>query len=290
MNFFDLHIDSPYESYKRKESFKSGDLAVTAEKGSVFDLFSALCAIWIPDEIQNPISRYKAVLEHWKREVTIARKREDLGQKSAFFLSLEGASLIDCCEDVDMLYSDGIRAITLTWNGQNKIAGGVNSAGEFTAFGRRVLERINDRGIATDLSHLNDRSFYPVLEAAKYPFASHTACRDVHHVRRNLTDEQIKLIAKREGVIGLCLYPRFLGEGDPFSSFYSHVSHLLFMGLENNIAIGSDFDGAKMDKRLDSADKMDILYYYLKNKGLKGETLEKLFYKNAHNFFAQVLT
>ena len=289
MNFFDLHCDSPYESWKREESFQNGDLAITAQKASVFDLFRAVCAIWIPDEYPYPRQRYKDIITNFKGQTRIAERYEDLSDKQAFLLSLEGASMIEDLSDVDELYGDGIMSITLTWNGKNKIAGGCNTAGEFTEFGRRVVNRMNELCMAVDLSHLNDRSFYPVLEAADRVLASHTACRSITHLRRNMTDEQLLAVAKKGGIIGLCLYPPFLGEGDALENFYRHLTHLISLGLKENICIGSDFDGAKMDKRLDSADKMDILYKYLNYKGLSNSLLDGLFYNNAQRYFCALL-
>lgn len=289
MDFFDLHIDSPYESYKNNQSFINGDLAVTLRKGSVFDNWKSVCAIWIPDEHKDPKGRYNAVKEHFCKQIEVAKTGADLENKNAFLLSLEGGAFIENEEDIDSLYFDGIKLITLTWNGKNKIAGGANTAGEFTPFGKCIVRRMNERRMAVDLSHLNDRSFFPVLDAAEFVLASHSCCRDVHHVRRNLSDEQIRALCARGGILGLCLYPQFLGDEGVLPDFYRHLSHLLFMGLEDNIAIGSDFDGAKMDKTLDSVDKMAVLYNYLRDKGLNDIILNKLFYKNAQTFFCALL-
>ncbi|MBR3593525.1 MAG: membrane dipeptidase [Clostridia bacterium] len=289
MDFFDLHTDWPFEAFKRKENFKNGDLAVTLAGGSVFRYWRALCAIWIPDEHPTPRARYREVLAYLKGQTEIAKTAADLEEKTAFLLSLEGASLIENEADVDMLFQDGVRALSLTWNGKNKLAGGSNTAGEFTALGERVVMRMNERGIAVDVSHLNDCSFEGAVAAAKHVFASHSCCRDVCHVRRNLTLGQIRKICDKGGIIGLCLYPKFLGEGDCLENFYRHLDFLVSHGFEQNIAIGSDFDGAKMDKRLDAVDKMAVLYNYLKNKGLNEEFLHRLFYKNAQDYFYALL-
>ncbi len=288
MDFFDLHCDTPYESYKRGEQFLDGNLAVTLEKGSIFGRWAQALAIWIPDEVENPKERYFAVRDNLLRQVKLAEASSDLTENRAFLLTLEGGAVIDTLFDVDMLYNDGVRVVTLTWNGKNKIAGGSNTAATLTNFGREVIKRFNELKIATDLSHLNDQSFSEVIKCAEYPIATHVCCRDVYHVRRNITDAQIKSITDKGGIIGLCLYPKFLGDGDFFSDFRAHLYHLLGMGLADFIAIGSDFDGAKMDKRLDSIDKMPILYKYLKLNGLSEELLYKLFYKNAKDYFLKI--
>ncbi len=289
MDLFDLHCDSPYESQKRVTSFENGDLAVTKEKGSVFGTWRQVCAIWIPDECRDAKARYRKIRDFFCSQVKIAKTKADLDEKRSFFISLEGGAPIETVRDVDELYKDGIRIITLTWNGKNKIAGGSNTNAPFTEFGKKVVKRMNTLSMAVDLSHLNDKSFWGVLECANHPIATHTCCRDVYHVRRNLTDDQINALTQKGGIIGLCLYPEFLGEGDVFADFARHLYHLCEMGLSDFLAIGSDFDGAKMDKRLDSIDKMYILYNYLINNGFKEETLSGLFFGNAERYFTNLL-
>lgn len=288
MDFFDLHCDSPYEAQKRGESFIDGDLAVTVSKGELFRKWAQICAVWIPDECLNPKERYRRIADNFLLQTEICTTAKELEKDRAFLLSLEGGAVIDTLDDVDMLYSDGVRVVTLTWNGKNKIAGGSNTAAPLTDFGREVIEKLNSLKMVTDLSHLNDRSFSEVIKCAKYPIATHVCCRDVYHVRRNITDEQIRAITQKGGIIGLCLYPKFLGDGDVFSDFLAQLYHLCDMGLEDFLAIGSDFDGAKMDKRLDSIDKMPVLYNYLKLNGFNDELLYKLFYKNAKEYFLQI--
>lgn len=290
MDLFDLHCDSPYESHKKFENFKDGNLAVTVEKGSIFNVWRQVCAIWVPDECHAPKKRYRTMLDFFKSQIAPALSIEDLRQKRAFFLSLEGGAPIDTIDDVDMLFNDGVRVVTLTWNGRNKIAGGCNTGAPLSDFGRQVISRMNEFSMAIDLSHLNDISFENAIELCRYPLASHSCCRNVYHVRRNMTDAQILKLTKKGGIIGLCLYPNFLGAGDPFLDFARHLYHLCEMGLENFLAIGSDFDGAKMDKRLDSIDKMPILYNYLINNGFESELLSKLFFKNAERYFTELLT
>ena len=87
--------------------------------------------------------------------------------------------------------------------------------------------------------------------------------------------------------MGICFYPEFLG-GDTFESIYENIFYLCDKGYEDNIAIGSDFDGAKMDKRLDDVSKVGAIYTFLEKKGLKRTLLDKIFYINANNFIAKL--
>jgi len=182
---------------------------------------------------------------------------------------------------------DGIKFLTLTWNGENSIAGGSQSQKGLTSFGKEVIEKMNRLKIGCDLSHLNEKSFYKAVEIAEYPLATHSCCKTVFNHPRNLSDEQIRLIAERNGVVGICFYPEFLG-GEAFSKIYENIYHLLSMGFEDVIAIGSDFDGARMSENLQKISQVPCLYEYLAEKGLEKALLQKIFYNNANNFIANL--
>ena len=289
MNFFDLHCDTPYELYKKGGSFYDGDFAVNMCRGAVFERWLQVCAIWLPDECRDAKARYCAMLQKFRSETDIICDSNSLDSKCGFLLSLEGGAIIDSVDDVDALYRDGIRVITLTWNGKNRLAGGSNTNEPLTMLGRAVISRMNELSVALDVSHLSDRAFFDAASLAKRVIATHCCSRSVHHVRRNLTDEQLKLIAEKNGLVGICLYPRFLGEGDVFGNFSRHLEHIVKIVGEDYVAIGSDFDGAVMDKRLDSIDKIPALYAYLMGRGWKEDMLSKLFYKNAYQYFKELL-
>ena len=83
--------------------------------------------------------------------------------------------------------------------------------------------------------------------------------------------------------MGLCLYPAFLG-GNVYEKFYENVLHLLDMGMENSIAVGSDFDGADMSDELCGVNQIPQLRRFLCEKGLGEELTEKIFFKNAQKY------
>ena len=198
--------------------------------------------------------------------------------------AVEGGSVIG--DNIDLLYElkkDGIKFITLTWNSENLIAGGSKSQKGLTDFGKRVIKEMNRLNIAVDVSHLNDKSFYEVMENAEKVLATHSNCRSICNHKRNLTDDQIKLIAQKGGIIGLNFYPEFLGDSF-FEDIYKNIYHLCEMGLQNNIAIGSDFDGADMPKEMKDISRIPDLYCKLFQKGLSDSLLYKIFYKNANDF------
>ena len=276
MRFFDLHCDTAYKMYTEKQLFYKNQLAVSGENGEIFDSWHQTFAIWLPEDLEKPFSFYKNVLLHLK---------ENLCGKVNPIFAVEGGTVLE--NDSDRLYElkrDGVKLLTLTWNGENAIAGGSKSDKGVTEFGKTVIGKMNNLGMAVDVSHLNDKSFFDVIERAEKPLASHSNCRTVCDVARNLSDTQIKLICEKGGIIGLNFYPLFLGD-NVFEKIYQNIYHLLSMGYENNIAIGSDFDGADMAKELCNITKILDLYTFLEQKGLDISLLDKIFYQNAYSTF-----
>ena len=278
MNYFDLHCDTPYECCFKKQDFFKNSLAVSGEKGAVFDNWKQVFAVWIRDDLDEPYRLYEAILRDFKEK--LSKKTDNLTP----YFSVEGGAVLE--GDTDRLYAlkeDGVRILTLTWNGENRIAGGSKTDKGLTDFGKRVIREMNGLKMLCDLSHLNEKSFYSAVELADYPLATHSNCKAVFDCPRNLSDNQLKLIAQKGGIVGLCLYPKFLG-GEVFDRLYRNIYHLLELGMENNIAIGSDFDGADMAAELCDISKIPLLRAKLHEKGLSETVLDKIFYKNAENY------
>ena len=282
MNYFDLHSDTPIKCYKNNVDFKDSSLAVSRDKGKHFDKWYQTFAIWINETEEKPFELYTKVLEDFKEKLKVAP------DNLTPIFAVEGGALIE--NDIDRLYrlkEDNIRFLTLTWNGENAIAGGQKTDKGLTDFGKDVIKEMNSLKIGCDLSHINEKSFYTAVEIADYPLATHSNCRNLCDHPRNLYDDQIKLIAEKGGILGLCYYPLFLC-GKPFDALYENLYHLLDMGLENNIALGSDFDGADMDESLSSPLDIPKFYEFLLEKGLENALLDKIFFKNANNYIAKL--
>lgn len=280
MKFFDLHCDTAYKCYRDNLFFTDNSLAVTPQKAKSLEEWHQCFAIFIKDGIQNPFEYYKKALEYFKQQ--FKNKTENL--KPIF--TVEGGLLIeDDLSRIENLYNDGIRALTLTWNGENQIAGGVDSATGLKKFGIDVICELNKFNIMIDLSHLNKKSFYDALEYAKTPIVTHSCLENVNINKRNIDDNQLDALVQKGGIFGLCFYPVFLGEGNVFENIYKNIFHILDKGYEDYLSIGSDFDGADMHKDLHDISCVATLYQYLKSKKISEEILDKIFFYNAYNFF-----
>lgn len=280
MNFFDLHCDTAYRCYCEGVHFTDNSLAVTPQKATVFDKWYQCFAIFIKDGIQNPFDYYKNAFNNFKIQLT--NKPDNLTP----IFTVEGGLLIeDDLTRIETLYNDGIRALTLTWNGENQIAGGADTDVGIKDFGKKVINELNRFNIMTDLSHLNKKSYYDALELAERPIITHSCLEFVNVHQRNIDDNQLKLLIQKQGIFGLCLYPVFLGKGNVFDNVYKNIFHILDMGFEDYLSIGSDFDGAVMDENLHDVSTVKTLYQYLKSRNINDNVLNKIFFENAYNFF-----
>lgn len=282
MNFFDLHCDTAYRCFKDNLSFCDQKLAVTPQKASCFNQWHQCFAIFINDGTENPFEYYKNSLNNFKKE--LINKPENLTP----IFTVEGGLLIENdLSRIKTMYNDGVRALTLTWNGENQIAGGANTDIGLKDFGKDVIKELNRFDIMVDLAHLNKKSYYSALELAKKPIITHTCLEYVNNHRRNVDDDQLKALIEKNGIIGLCFYPQFLGEGDVFENIYKNVYHILELGFEDHLSMGSDFDGCDLNGKLADISYIPSLYEYLNSKNINKEILDKIFFCNAYNFFSR---
>ena len=284
MRYFDLHCDTVSRCYKEKKSFYDGDLQINAVKSKDIENYGQYFALWLSDEPrgETAFSLCKNMLDYYEKEIVpIISRCTNISPH----LSIENASALGGdLDNIGYFKSRGVEMMSLTWNGENDLASGVNAKGGLKPLGRQAVREMARLGIIVDVSHLNERSFYEVclIDSIKV-VASHSNCYDICKHRRNLKKWQIKEIISRGGLIGLNFYPLFLGTGQPdvFGKIRDNIEYLLSLGGGNNIAFGSDFDGAEMSPQLDGIDKIGELYNYLLSSGLSERVVEGAFYKNA---------
>lgn len=180
-------------------------------------------------------------------EADEAKKADEL----AIFLSLEGAEpLQNDLQLLSIFYELGVRALGLVWSRRNYVADGCSfidnarPAAGLTAFGVNVVERAEELGMVLDVSHLADSGFSDLLQVSKKPFiASHSNCRTLASHKRNLTDEQIKALADRGGVVGMNCIVNFItdSEKEPtVEDLVDHVDHIVNLAGCEHVALGFD--------------------------------------------------
>ncbi len=194
----------------------------------------------------------------------------------------------------------GVRLISLTWNDANCF-GAPNSADPavmaqgLTPFGLEAVPFMNELGLIVDVSHLSDGGFWDVCRVAKKPFvASHSNCRALSPHQRNLTDEMIRALAERGGIAGLNFCPAFLlpagtGRESRVEDMCRHVLHLLRVGGEDVIALGTDFDGIGGSLEIASCTELPRLFDALLRAGLTERQLDKFMHGNAERVLRDCL-
>ncbi len=185
-------------------------------------------------------------------EIAIARNLREIKYtlskgKIAAILSIEGGEALEGSIGVlRIFYKLGVRCLTITWNERNELGNGVfGGKGGLTPFGVEVIEEMNRLGMIVDVSHLNEEGFWEVLSLSKRPvIASHSNCRALYEHPRNLSDEQIRALAKKGGVMGITFVPEFLrGTESSIEDVLDHIEYAVNVGGEDCVGIGSDFDG-----------------------------------------------
>jgi len=306
MRFFDLHCDTITKCCGEKMELYDNEMSISICKGKYLDKWCQLFAIWMPDDLrgQDAIDYFDenynyfcSQIEKNSSYIKQCRTSVDLnecieGNKNAAILAVEGGSAAaGSLERLDYLGSLGVKVITLTWNGSNEIGHGSRSGCDdgLTHFGKAFIRHMEEKKIIVDVSHLNENGFFDVAKTIDAPFiASHSDCDAVRSCPRNLSDEQLKLLIERNGLCGINFCDYFLSEDDNngLEAVCRHVSHILDIGGENILSLGSDFDGCNINPEMDSIDKMPAMYDYLLGRGFGKKTVDALFFDNAYRFFS----
>lgn len=172
-----------------------------------------------------------------------------------------------------------------------------NLLGGLTKRGREFVAQMEMLGMIPDVSHLSDAGFYDVLETAKKPFvASHSNARAVCPNVRNLTDDMIRRLSERGGVMGLNFCADFLEEkslgeknSGTIEAVIRHAKHIVSVGGVEVLGLGSDFDGIGTHKELPGAQAMETLWQRLHRAEFTEDQLDKIFYKNVLRVYGDTL-
>ena len=197
----------------------------------------------------------EAIVAHENDYVALAKTPQQLyenkamGKKSIMLGIENGLAIEDDIRNIAHFAQRGIVYITLCHNGDNAIcdsARGTQTHGGVSAFGEQVIGEMNRLGVMVDLSHGAETSFFDALSISQTPIVcSHSNCKALCDVPRNLTDAQLKALAQAGGVAQITLYHGFLrkeGEAD-IRDAMAHLNHAIdVMGIDH-VGLGTDFDG-----------------------------------------------
>ena len=262
MYFVDGHCDSLTLAMSKGEDLYSHGGHLNIEKLAKFRPSVQVFAIYLKDEqLASAYESAIAAMDYAHNEfnknsehIRLARSYADIAENMrnnmcSAILGVEGGEPID--DDMGRLrelHSRGMRVLTLTWNRDNKISGGIGNPDSdgLTPFGRDVVAECERLGVLVDVSHISIQGFRDVAEASRVPFfASHSNCKALASHKRNLEDWQIRAIADSGGVVGVNFCDAFLSD-DPspdMNDVLRHIDHLIRIGGVECAVLGADLDG-----------------------------------------------
>ena len=232
------------------------------------------------------------VITHTADEIESAIANEQL----AAVLHFEGAEAIDrSLNALHVYYAAGLRSLGIVWSRHNAFGHGVpfkypaepDIGPGLTDAGKRLVTECNALGVMVDLSHLNEAGFWDVAARTSAPLvATHSNAHALCASPRNLTDKQLDAIAESGGVVGLNYHVGFLradGRSDQETSLREIVRHATYIadriGVEH-LALGSDFDGAKMPTDLKDVAGLPRLTAALREAGFSHDDLMQITHQN----------
>ena len=347
MKFIDLHCDSITKIQKKKGSFEDEEsmhvtLPAMINVGEKLQVFA--CCI-INGETPNDafkrglatVQDIQTLIETYNHNLTLVEKSEDIlsscnsTEKTGILIGMEGADPLE--GDVDKMntfFDQGVRLLTLAWS-DNPFCGTVFGSGSgLTDKGRKLVELCEKLGIIVDVSHASDQAFYDLLPIAKKPFiASHSNSRTICPNTRNLTDDMIRKIADRGGLIGLTFGSAFLSPESfeqekesrdlflaavhsrdksmedameerrkalkgiarpPMKWLLTHVQHIMNKGGDEVLGFGSDFDGIMSTPAgIDGVQSFPAIVDLLHGGGIRARQIDKICWENSSRVFTELL-
>ncbi|MBP2241804.1 membrane dipeptidase [Cytobacillus eiseniae] len=260
---FDLLMDVQVQRERGRTKVIETDYYPRFVEGGVNVIVAALFidSAFLPEMgLRKALSQISALYEEVKEspdKLMICFNGEDMNlakksNKIGFLLSIEGAEPIGT--DLSLLrvfYELGVRNLGLVWSRRNAVGDGSffqptkeGKKGGITSFGLKVIEDAERLGMTIDVSHLNDEGFWDVIDNTTMPVvASHSNARTLCSTMRNITDEQIKAIARTNGVIGVNAVSMLVGDDDEnatLEQLMNHIDHLVKVAGIQHVGLGLD--------------------------------------------------
>ncbi|MCM3756255.1 dipeptidase [Sporosarcina aquimarina] len=331
MKIFDLHSDLFTDIAFRRAR---GETNVfdrihypALKKGGVS---SIICVFWTePIFSHQPLERFHDLIKFVEADLiestyAVVQPIDSIQEetisdgKVRVYLGIEGLSSLDQWitksenETIDTAFAfmkeKNIQHIIMAWNEQNAFASGTGAFSitrdlGITLLGIDLLAKSEKSGFIIDVSHLDETSFWDVIHHTTSPIiASHSNARAVCNHERNLSDDQIRIISERNGLIGLNAYGEFVDERHPnVDRFIDHIDHIVSIIGIDHVAFGFDFLdylsdhslGGGMDiltVGLEDVTKVPALLKQMSQRGYSQEEIEAISYKNAERFMTNLIS
>lgn len=278
MKIIDLHCDTIMRFYEGEHLDGMKDSHINLAKLKDGGCLAQCFAIFVPTNASaerhgitdSPEEYFDKAYVAYLREmdlnmdhIRLAYNTEDIlrNNEAGFMSSIltveDGITIRGNLSNIDEYYRKGVRMVALTWNYENSIGFPQSMEPELhklglKPFGIEAVKKMNETGIAVDVSHLSEGGFWDVARYSEKPFiASHSCCRALRDVGRNLTDDQLKALADKGGVVGVNFATNFLRPAEDWKTdrdvscdlVITHLRHVADVGGWDLPALGSDYDG-----------------------------------------------
>lgn len=310
---FDTHYDLLTYIYMKRKNLKfikdycKKVYCKSNITGGIFNLF-----YMSEQEMEEEINIKKEeidVIKNLSYVKEVIEKNHLLPKDIKYIFGIEGLDYLEKIDDIDILYDLGLRSTNIVWNNENKF--GTGAKGDIkrglTKLGEELIIKLVNKKIAIDLSHANEETFYDIIGVCKklkkenldpIVFASHSNCKNLCDVPRNLNDDQIMQINDLGGVIGVVSIKRFVKKENNINKlstleyeneYIKHIYHIKKLtGGVNSICIATDdmryyeiepeyYQNANIYKHEKVAKKIQDL---LESNYFQKEEVTKIMYQN----------
>jgi membrane dipeptidase len=219
----------------------------------VGDVHLQVCALFTghepgaPERADDVLAAFRRLLGENEDDVFHVRTRDDLGGadgRIGLVLSMEGVEALG--EDpagFARFWDAGVRMVGLTHNVPNAFAGGINAPEQgLTDVGRALVDELAARGVIIDLAHASERTFFEIID--RVPDAtvivSHACCRALHDIPRNVSDDQLRVLAERDGFLGVMALALTVGPEPTIERLVDHLAHAVEVMGEERVGLGTD--------------------------------------------------
>lgn len=318
---FDAHCDTILEAKDHNCGIRENGLHVDLKRGLRYVPYAQVFAVftrpvgnwasmdfskdWAPELLENLaaalLNKLLYEFEINSDILTLCRSAADVkaanaAGKAAGLIAVEGAELLGCSiSSLEHAYEKGVRLINLCWNYDNVLCGAANGPTKsgLTEKGRQYVARMQALGLAVDLSHASERTFWDVAEQARRPIlAGHSNAKAVCDHPRNLTDDQFRALIRLGGVAGLNLCQDFLREGGnaDIEDILRHAEHFLALGGEKALCLGGDLDGIDTPpKGISGIESYGEIYNAMLRRNFSETLVRDIFYNNLLNYLEAAL-
>jgi membrane dipeptidase len=310
---FDAHGDILTDLYQQrkqgnKESFRQRHLALYRQAGITHSIF----VNWTNPDSTDP-TLFDAIFDHALADLEamddlfhIVLRYDDLAiameqHKIGVILGIEGLSQLRDVEHLAHYYRLGVRHATLTWNEVNRYGGGLSSETQgLTTAGRDIVRFMEEHGMIIDLAHTNAKTFQDILDATTVPLIiSHGNVKALCDHRRNYTDDQLRAIADRGGVVGICGIAPFLATEEDQRTVGKMAEHIDYavrlLGIDH-VGVGFDVcyylsDGVTSNhvEGFQTIGDAGNVFDQLRRMGYNEEQIEQIRFGNFARIVQQIL-